>query len=102
MEWYFILIIVLVILFIPYYILSIITYKNLIPRGVEKPLNECDLTNTQYKPYINNLYSDMEFMGKKEYKEITINSFDGLKLYDCGVTDFPLYNIMRPMKPYQI
>ena len=27
---------------------------------------------------------------------------DNLKLYDCGVTDFPLYNIMRPMKPYQI
>jgi hypothetical protein len=80
MEWYFYLIIVLVILFIPYYILSIITYKNLIPRGVEKPLNECDLTDTQYKPYINNLYSDMDYMSKKEYKEISINSFDGLKL----------------------
>ena len=80
MEWYFYLIIGLVILFIPYYILSIITYKNLIPRGVEKPLNECDLTNTQYKPYISNLYKDMEDMGKKEFEEITLKTFDGLTL----------------------
>ena len=80
MEWYFILIIVLVVLFIPYYILSIITYKNLIPRGVEKPLNECDLTNTQYKPYISNLYNDMDYMQKLEYEEISIPSFDGLTL----------------------
>jgi len=80
MEWYYILIIVLVVLFIPYYILSIITYKHLIPRGVEKPLNECDLSNTQYKPYISNLYSDMDYMSKLDYEEITINSFDGLKL----------------------
>ncbi len=80
MEWYYILIIVLVILFIPYYILSIITYKNLIPRGIEKPLNECDLTNTQYKPYINNLYSDMDYMSKLDYEELSITSFDGLAL----------------------
>ena len=80
MEWYFYLIIALVIIFIPYYILSIITYKNLIPRGVEKPLNECDLSNTQYKPYISNLYNDMDYMSKIDYEEITIDSFDGLKL----------------------
>ena len=80
MEWYFYLIIGLVILFIPYYILSIITYKNLIPRGVEKPLNECDLTNTQYKPYISNLYKDMEEMEKLDYEEITLKTFDGLTL----------------------
>ena len=80
MQWYIILIIVLVILFIPYYILSIITYKNLIPRGVEKPLNECDLTNTQYKPYISNLYSDMDYMQKRDFEEINIKSFDGINL----------------------
>lgn len=80
MEWYFYLIIGIVILFIPYYILSIITYKNLIPRGIEKPLDECDLTETQYKPYISNLYSDMKDMREKEYKEVEITSFDGLKL----------------------
>ena len=27
---------------------------------------------------------------------------DNLNIYDCGVTDYPVYNIMRPMKPYQI
>ena len=80
MEWYYYLIIVLCLLFITYYILSIITFKNLIPRGVEKPLNECDLTETQYKPYIPNLYKDMEEMGKKEYEEIYITSEDGYKL----------------------
>ena len=76
MEWYYYLIIVLCLLFITYYILSIITFKNLIPRGVEKPLNECDLTETQYKPYIPNLYKDMEEMGKKEYEEIYITVND--------------------------
>ena len=80
MEWYYYLIIGLVILFIPYYILSIITYNHLIPRGVEKPLNECDLTNTQYKPYINVLYQDMKDMEEKEYKEIEIKAFDGITL----------------------
>jgi len=80
MEWYFYLIIGIVILFIPYYILSIITYKNLIPRGVEKPLNECDLTKTQYKPYIDVLYKDMDYMSKLEYEELSIKSFDGLTL----------------------
>lgn len=81
MKWYLILIIVLLVMIvITYYILSIITYKNLIPRGVEKPLNECDLTNTQYKPYINKLYSDMDYMSKKEYKEVKIKSFDNLEL----------------------
>ena len=80
MEWYFYLIVGIVILFIPYYILSIITYKNLIPRGIEKPLDECDLTETQYKPYISNLYSDMKDMREKEYKEVEITSNDGLKL----------------------
>ena len=80
MEWYFYLIIGIVIVFIPYYILSIITYKNLIPRGIEKPLDECDLTETQYKPYISNLYSDMKDMREKEYKEVEITSNDGLKL----------------------
>ena len=80
MEWYFYLIIGLVILFIPYYILSIITFKNLIPRGVEKPLNECNLTNTQYKPYIDNLYQDMEDMGKRKYKEVEIKGVDGITL----------------------
>ena len=80
MEWYYCLIIALGIIFITYYVLSIITFKNLIPRGVEKPLNECDLTNTQYKPYINTLYKDMENMAKIEYEEITIDSFDGYKL----------------------
>ncbi|MBP5444882.1 MAG: alpha/beta hydrolase [Acholeplasmatales bacterium] len=80
MEWYYYLIIGLVILFIPYYILSIITYNHLIPRGVEKPLNKCDLTNTQYKPYINVLYQDMKDMEEKEYKEIEIKAFDGITL----------------------
>ena len=80
MKWYFILLIVLVILFIPYYILSIITYKNLIPRGVEKPLDECDLNDTQYKPYISNLYSDMKDMKEKKYEEVSIKSFDNLVL----------------------
>ena len=81
MKWYFIIIIILVIMIvITYYILSIITYKNLIPRGVEKPLNECDLTNTQYKPYISDLYSDMDYMSKMKYKEVKINSFDNLEL----------------------
>ena len=80
MEWYFYLIIALVVLFIPYYIISIITYNHLIPRGVEKPLNECDLTNTQYKPYIKDLYSDMAYMEKLEYEEISIKAFDGITL----------------------
>ena len=80
MEWYFILIIILVILFIPYYILSLITFKNLIPRGIEKPLNKCDLTDTQYKPYISNLYSDMEYFEKLDYEEINIKAFDGINL----------------------
>ena len=80
MEWYFYLIIALVVLFIPYYIISIITYNHLIPRGVEKPLNECDLTNTQYKPYISNLYKDMEDMSKLEYEEINLKTFDGITL----------------------
>lgn len=71
MKWYLILIIVLLVMIvITYYILSIITYKNLIPRGVEKPLNECDLTNTQYKPYINKLYSDMDYMSKKNIRKL--------------------------------
>ena len=80
MEWYYYLIIALGIIFITYYILSLITFKNLIPRGVEKPLNECDLTETQYKPYIDVLYKDMEDMAKKEYEEVTLDSFDGYKL----------------------
>lgn len=80
MEWYYYLIIVFGILFITYYILSIITFKNLIPRGVEKPLNECDLTNTQYKPYIDVLYKDMSDMASISYTEVEIESFDGYKL----------------------
>jgi len=81
MKWYFYLIIaILVIIVISYYVLSIITYKNLIPRGKEKPLDECDLTNTQYKPYISNLYQDMKDMREKPYEEVEIKSFDGLKL----------------------
>ena len=81
MKWYFILLIVIAgSIVITYYILSIITYKNLIPRGVEKPLDECDLTNTQYKPYIPNLYQDMKDMRSVKYEEVEISSFDGLKL----------------------
>ena len=80
MEWYYYLIIGLGIIFITYYILSIITFKKLIPRGVEKPLNECDLTNTQYKPYIDILYKDMSDMDNMKYEELSIKSVDGYNL----------------------
>ena len=80
MEWYLILLIILGSILICYLIASCITFKLIFGYGTDKSLEDVDLRNTHYEPYIEEVYSAIKAMKREEYKDEYILS-GNVKLY---------------------
>ena len=80
MDWYYVLLIIVGVILICYLILTWIVFYKLFKPGTDKPLDQVDLTNTHYEPYIDLLLDNMNYMYDLGFEELHINS-DGLRLY---------------------
>lgn len=85
MEWYWILLIVVLstILFLALilYILSIVGFITVYSRTEVKSFDKIDLSGTKYKGFEGVLYPAFKFMRALPYEDHYIESFDGLKLH---------------------
>ena len=83
MQWYhYVIIGVLILIIIPHFVASFFVFKFIFERNskAEIPYKEIDLFKMPHKIQKDRIYEAIDFLESKSYEEVSITSFDGLKL----------------------